>query len=128
MTDAVDDTLSLWRSTPFAWGVRDCMLSIGDYIASQGGQDVTGRFRGAYDDMAGALTQMAAHGGCTGLVDMTGLRRTATPVRGDVVAVRLDGDTIGGICTGDAVAMRTERGVIEVRSGLLDIVAAWSIR
>lgn len=126
--DSVDRTLSLWRSTAFEYGQADCMLSVGDYIASQGGQDVTGLFRGCYSTEAEALVRMARYGGACGLVDLTGLARTDTPRRGDVCVV----DTIGGIevgalCTGDGIAVRLERGIIEVKMRLIKIVASWSI-
>lgn len=127
MTDAVGRTLALWRSTPFQWGQRDCMLSVGDYIASRGGKDVTGLFRGSYSDEAGALAHMAAYGGACGLVDLTGVRETAEPRRGDVLVVDVgDGQGVGALCTGDGVAMRLERGVIEVTTRFIHITKAWS--
>lgn len=136
MIDIVDDTLRLWRSSPFVWGGvlphraghGDCMLSIGEYIAARGGRDVTGMFRGQYGDEAGALAQMALHGGATGLVDMTGLNRTADPARGDVVVIDTGTETlIGALCTGSAIAARLERGVIEVHRRFVTVVQAWEI-
>lgn len=126
MTDAVDQTLALWRRTTFEWGARDCMLSIGDYIAARGGQDVTGRYRGTYGDEAGAMAHMAAAGGATGLVDATGLRECLErPCRGDVVVIDISGDGIGALCTGDSVAVRLERGVAEISLRFVRIVKAW---
>jgi len=125
MTDAVDDTLRLWRSTTFEWGDRDCMLSIGDYIAARGGLDVASRYRGTYDSEAAALAHMTAAGGATGLVDATGLQETATPRRGDVCVIDVGGEGIGALCTGEGVAVRLERGVAEIGIRFVRIIKAW---
>lgn len=125
--DHVDATLKLWRSTPFEWGERDCMLSIGDYIASRGGLDVTGLFRGTYDTQAGAMAHVEAYGGLAGLIDLTGLPRTDDPQRGDVVILDTGYKQVGALCTGDGIAARLERGVIEVSVDFVDIVEAWKV-
>lgn len=128
MIDIVDRTLKLWRSSLFVWGDSDCMLSIGDYVASRGAVDVTGRFRGTYTDEAGALAHMARCGGMTGFAAMAGLIPTDTPRRGDVVALAPGSDEqhVGALCTGDGIAARLERGVIEVNIRFVRILGAWS--
>lgn len=127
--DAVDHTLKIWRSTPFAWGESDCMLSIGDHIARNGGQDVTGWFRGTYDTKEGALHRMSLSGGVSGLIGMTGIERVQrAPERGDVVALGCgdeDGGAIGALCTGDMIAARLSRGVIELRTGMVRLKGVW---
>lgn len=128
MTDHVDKTLSLWRSTPFAYGQADCMLSVGDYIASRGGLDVTGLFRGRYTDEAGALDRMAAYGGAMGLVDMTGIERCDCPERGDVVVIDTGSVHVGGLCTGSFVALRLDRGIVEFPMRFVRIVQAWKVK
>jgi hypothetical protein len=134
--DAVDRTLALWRSTPFTWGgvlphrpgYGDCLLSIGEYLANQGASDVTERFRGTYSDEAGALAHVATAGGCAALIDLTGLPRTHTPLRGDVVVLDTgDGLEVGALCTGDGIAARLARGVIEVDKRFLRIPHAWRV-
>lgn len=129
--DAVDATLKHWRQTAFEWGTEDCMLSVGDYIARCGHKDVTTMFRGRYDDREGALAFMEQFGGAPGLIEMTGVkRREGSPQRGDVVAMAtdpIDGGTIGAICTGDMIAARISRGVIEVQMRLVKIVGAWTV-
>jgi hypothetical protein len=127
MTDHVDALLKLWRSTVFDWGDTDCMLSVGDYIASRGGQDVTGLFRGTYADEAGALAHVAAYGGVCGLVDLTGLPRIASPARGDVVCLFTGEIEVGAVCTGIGIAARLERGVVEVDMRLVKIVQSWKV-
>jgi hypothetical protein len=127
VTDYVDQTLRLWRSTPFAYGDTDCMLSVGDYLASRGVLDVTGQFRGTYADEAGALAHVAARGGICGLVDMTGLPSTDRPARGDVVCLDTGEIEVGALCTGTGVAARLERGVIEVDLRLVKITKAWKV-
>ena len=125
MNDIVDDTLRHWRRSTFEWGQRDCMLSIGDYIAARTGTDISKYYRGRYDTEAGALAEVEAAGGVAGLVDLTGLRRCLNPGRGDVLAVDTGDATVGALCTGDGAAMRLERGVIVVRLRFVRIVQAW---
>lgn len=135
MTDLVDSTLRLWRSQPFQYGgtvphvpgVGDCMLSIGEYLASCGLTDVTGMFRGRYNDEAGALAQMTAYGGAVGLVDMTGAIRTDAPVRGDVVVIDTGQVDIGTLCTGDRIAARLDRGVVEIPLRFVRVVQSWKV-
>lgn len=116
--DIVDETLCEWRRGAFVYGQTDCMLSIGRYLARTGHLDVTPQFVGRYDTHEGALSQMLDHGGIPGLMALAGARVLyGPPNRGDVLEVLyLDDEevcTIGGLCTGDAVAMRMERGVVE---------------
>lgn len=117
--DLVDETLREWRSGIFVYGQTDCMLSIGRYLARTGHADVTGQFIGHYDTPEGALAQMLKHGGVAGLMALAGaVPKHDAPSRGDVLEVLYQDEemlcSIGGICTGDAVALRLERGMIEV--------------
>lgn len=130
MTDIVDDTLREWRRSAFVYGQSDCMLSIGRYLARTGHEDVTGQFIGKYDTPEGAQAQMEAHGGVAGLMALAGAdASTDLPQRGDVVEVLYDGDgetlAIGGICTGDSVAVRLERGMVEIRLKFIRYRGVW---
>lgn len=125
--DHVDHTLRLWRSTAFMWGDSDCMLSIGDYIARRGGLDVTSFFRGTYDSEAGALAHVESQGGLEAMVDLTGLPHTDDPQRGDVVILDTGFNQVGAICTGDSVAARLERGVVEVSMNFVNLTQAWKV-
>lgn len=127
MTDAVDDTLGMWRRGRFAWGDTDCMLSIGDYAAAQGAQDVTGLFRGRYADEPGADAMLTLYGGPSGIIDMAGLARVSEARRGDVVVIDTGTAHVGGLCTGAGVAIRLERGVLEINMRHARIVQAWAI-
>lgn len=127
MTDHIDTTLKSWRSSAFVYGDSDCMLSIGDYLASRGVLDVTGRFRGTYADEAGALAHVAACGGICGLVDLTGLDHTEEPKRGDVMCWNIGHVEVGALCTGDRIAARLERGVVEIDMRLAKIVQSWKV-
>lgn len=104
------------------------MLSIGDYLASRGAVDVTGRFRGTYSDEAGARALMAEFGGMPGFMALVGVIPVDRPQRGDVVALAPgEGvEHVGALCTGDGIAARLERGVIEVSGRLVRIDGAWS--
>jgi hypothetical protein len=127
MTDHIDALLKIWRSVPFVYGDTDCMLSIGDYLASRGAVDVTARFRGTYADEAGALAHVALCGGVSGLIDMTGVERTDRPARGDVVCFDTGHVEVGALCTGRGIAARLERGVIEVDIRLVKVVQSWKV-
>lgn len=130
MTDIIDSTLYLWRSTPFVWGEADCLLSVGDYIAARGGYDVTGLFRGTYGDEAGAMAYVGRYGGVEGLIDLAGVPRVPDDreaVRGDVVALDTGGVIVGALCTGPGIAARLERGVIEVDRRFVRIAGAWEV-
>jgi len=106
------------------------MLSIGRYLARTGHDDVTGQFIGKYDTAEGAQAQMDAHGGVPGLMALAGaVAKSGCPARGDVLEVVCrEGDQdyrIGGLCTGGMVAVRLERGGVEVRLRLLEIGGVW---
>jgi len=128
--DAVDETLREWRSGQFVYGQSDCMLSIGRYLARTGHVDVTGKFVGRYDTPEGAMAQMEAHGGVAGLMALAGAElKDDIPARGDVVEVLYQDESgmcgIGGICTGDAVALRLERGMVEVSLRFIRYRGVW---
>ena len=127
MTDVVDQTLRIWRTTPFDWGGSDCLLSVGAYMAACGSPDLTGDFRGTYSDEAGALAHVEAAGGATALIDRVGWPETAPAgmMRGDVAVADLGDYGVGGICTGQGFAMRLERGVLEVSLRALPFMKAW---
>jgi hypothetical protein len=129
MIDLVDQTLALWRAKPFAWGQADCMLSIGDYLASCGAVDVTGLFRGGYATEADALARMAVYGGVGGLIEMTGAR--SVPIeecqRGDVVSLDTGSVEVGALCTGRGVAARLHRGVGEWDRRFVHIAGVWRV-
>jgi|TARA_R100000093_G_scaffold56468_2_gene29274 hypothetical protein len=126
--DIVDHTLREWRRSPFVYGQSDCMLSIGKYLAAAGAKDVTDMFAGKYSTHEGALEQMASHGGCGGLIAMTGaVPVNDEPMRGDVLEVAHGEDTIGGLCTGGMVAVRLDRGVVEVALKFVEWRGVWRV-
>ena len=132
MTDIVDQCLKYWRQTPFEYGQHDCLLSIGDYIVCAGGKDISIDFRSKYSTEAEAMQFVHDHQGPQGLIDLTGLPQIDPDeaVRGDVVV--LDTGTgpngcVGAICTGQGVAARLERGVIEIDLKFVKITHAWKV-
>ncbi len=132
MSDIVDETLRYWRQTPFEYGQHDCLLSIGDYIAITGGVDISATFRGKYYSEQEARNFVHQHEGPQGLIDLTGLPQIdpCDAVRGDVVVLDTgtgsDG-SVGAICTGQGVAARLERGVIEIDLKYVKITHAWKV-
>ncbi len=130
MSDIVDQTLTEWRAGAFVYGQTDCMLSIGHYLARTGHDDVTGLFTGQYDTQDGALAMMHRYGGVAGLMALAGAAPlSGLPARGDVVEVLYQDDDllcgIGALCTGDAVALRLERGMIELSLRFVRYRGAW---
>lgn len=127
--DLVDITLREWRCTPFEWGMADCMLSMGRYIAAAGGIDLTAEFIGSYDDQDGAMEALRSAGGCEALFDLTGWQRVSgEPQRGDAVVMTSSDPEmpgIGALCTGDMIASRLDRGVIEVAARFVHIGGVW---
>jgi len=132
MIDIVEQTLKTWRQSIFGYGSTDCLLSIGDYIASRGGKDIAVRFRGTYEDEAGARALVEAYGGPQGLINLTGLPEIepSEAVRGDIVVLdtgqRGDDCFVGALCTGDGIAARLERGTIELNRRLITLTHAWT--
>lgn len=131
MIDIVDHTLKHWRQTAFEYGVSDCLLSVGDYIVNCGGPDALASFRGTYTKHSEAMGHIAANGGPEGLLDRFGLPRInpSEAKRGDVVVILPgEGETgVGGICTGAGIALRSERGVIEVTRRFVTVLFAWKV-
>ena len=128
--DLVDETLREWRAGAFAYGQTDCMLSVGRYLARTGHHDVTSQFVGEYDTHEGALAALEANGGVEGLMALAGATaKSDPPFRGDIVKVIYGDESgtngIGGICTGDAVALRLERGMVEVSLRLVRYEGVW---
>jgi len=129
MTDYVDETLQLWRTTPLVWGHNDCLLSIASYVEGITGQDWGAEFRGTYVDEAGAYAHVAARGGEAALIDRSGLERVtepARPCRGDIVLADLT-RLVAGLCTGPGAAFRLERGTSEIDLRFVKIIAVWRV-
>lgn len=124
--DVVDQTLREWRSGAFVYGQSDCMLSIGRHLAALGAKDITERFVGQYEDWAGAQEMLRAGGGVGALIAATGaVPVDSGPARGDVVELVVGDETIGALCTGDMIAVRLERGVIEIALHLAKWRGVW---
>ena len=122
----LDELLKEWRRTAFEWGSRDCLLSVGDYIAANGGKDIASLFRGRYSTEDEAIRLMNEAGGPDALIDQTGIPRTDTPQAGDIVLVNI-ARGVAGVHTGGGVAFRLERGMAEINLRFVNIVAAWRI-
>lgn len=130
MTDILDETLKHWRQTRFAYGATDCLLSINDYIVACGGYDALAAFKGTYDTAEGAQAHLDAYGGPEGMIALFGLRPIdpADAARGDIVIIDpRGGDVLAGICTGEGIAARTERSVIEINKRFVTLTHAWRI-
>lgn len=122
----VDELLKEWRRSSFQWGQSDCLLSVGDYIAANGGKDIAALYRGRYSTEAEALRFMDDAGGAAALIDATGIVRAAEAQRGDVVLLNISRG-IAGVHTGDGVAVRLERGAAEIGLRFVQINAVWRL-
>lgn len=124
----LEETLKLWRKTPFIWGQSDCLLSIADHIVANGGKDGGASYRGIYDNRIDADKIVRSAGGFEALIDATGIKETETPESGDVCVCVLLHKPHAGIHTLDGVAFRQEnRGVVEINKKFIKIVQSWSI-
>lgn len=126
MNEIVSKTLKKWRQSQFIWGSDDCLLSLADYLVDCGYEDFGAIFRGTYNDEAGAKRHIENWGGEVNLIYSTCLNFTEEPVEGDIVLVEMN-EPITGLCTGERIAFRTERGVIEIGMKFLNIVHAWKV-
>jgi len=126
MMDYVDELLIQWRQSSFVWGQSDCLLSVGDYIHSRGGLNISGLYHGTYSDAAGALERMQQAGGPLALIDATGIPRASEARRGDVVVIDV-ATGIAGVHTGQGVAVRRERGLAEINWRFVKILQAWAV-
>lgn len=127
MKDHIDETLREWRSKPFRWGERDCLLSVADYVASRTGEDWGNVFRGTYDDERGARAHIEEYGGEKSLIDRSGLPWTGKPQRGDILLIDFAGKVLAGLCTGEGAAVRLEIGVKEIELRFVKILCGWKV-
>ena len=125
----LQETLDLWRRSPFIWGQTDCLMAVANHVRDITGRDPAASWRGTYSDRAGADIHLAAHGGGLALAGHAmagiGLDPVSEPKRGDPVVSKIAGHEIAGLWLGDRAAfMSAPRGMIEVRAAIL---GAWSI-
>ena len=106
------------------------MLSIADYVQSLKGVDIAEGFRNAYNTEEQAFLRLSAAGGPVTLMERSGMPRGTGALvgRGDVVLIEIGGQHIGALCTGQGIAARLERGVIELDLRFVHIVEVWSCR
>lgn len=139
--DLVDETLSDWRRHPHQYGVNDCVLSAAAYFMRIGSLAQMPAFAGTYRDSDEAMVVMAAHGGMERLMEIVGgtlidgkersgrdlpTLAACTPERGDIVGLLADADyVLPGLCTGDRVVVRLERGTCEVPLKLVQWRGVW---
>lgn len=125
--DLVDETLRDWRRHPHRYGENDCVLSAAAYFVALGAAEAMPWFSGTYADNDEAMTVLRDLGGMERAMEVIG----GTPVegppeRGDFIGLIADADyVIPSLCTGDSVAARLERGVIEVRLRFVQWRGVW---
>lgn len=120
--DALSRFIRAEAGRPFGWGGSDCILFGADWLVIRLGLDPAARFRGSYQDEAGAEAIIAAAGGFEALmrsamasIGAAAPAAGAHAVRGDVGLIRVQGPKgptdICGVCTGRRWAARARRGV-----------------
>lgn len=128
--DAVDETLRDWRRHPHQYGVNDCVLSAAAYFVRIGAAQEMPWFMGTYSDNDEAMIVLAELGGMQRAMEIVGgtlideeprsgadikTLGSMLPQRGDFIGLLGETDyPIPCLCTGDRVAARLERGVIEI--------------
>jgi hypothetical protein len=115
--DVVDETLRDWRRHPHQYGVNDCVLSAAAYFVRLGAAPDMPWFTGTYVDNDEAMAVLAELGGMERAMEIIGGTPVeGPPLRGDVIGLQAETDyVIPCLCTGDSVAARLERGVVEIR-------------
>ena len=123
----VEVTRRIWRAGQFSYGPADCLISVADHIHRVAGVDPAMLFRGLYQSEAEAEKIMGTFGGLLGLARFAmasvglakGDRGPGRPVVADVRGVHVAGIDLGGM-----VMLRTQRGLIDLRT---PVVSAWVI-
>lgn len=131
--DATDVTLKDWRRTPHAYGESDCVLSAAGHFLRAGAINAMPDFAGTYHDHDGAMIVLDGLGGMESVMEIIGgvaLGEGEEPRRGDIVGMVTDQAdyVIPALFTGDGVAAKIERGVVEMRAGLVEWRGAWRAR
>lgn len=126
--DAVDITLDKWKRNKFNWVEENCLLSLADYLLEVGFPDYGEYFRNSFNDENGALKHVSNFGSVENIIsEFTGFEETVNPIRGDLVVVKMQETHFPGLCTGEGVAFRTEKSMLEIQKRFLTIVKAWKV-
>lgn len=126
--DPTDATLSDWRRTPHAYGESDCVLAAAEHFIRLGARREMPYFAGTYHDHETAMEVLGRLGGMAQVMEIIGGMPTEdAPARGDIVGLLTgeDGYFIPALCTGDGLATKLERGVVEMRFGLVEWSGVW---
>lgn len=127
MIDLIEITVSEWRKTYFSWGEHDCLLSLADYLVDCGHDDFGVLFRGKYKTEKEAKKWIEIFSGEENLINQTGMKQTNKPVRGDICLVDLGETKIAGLCKGQEIIFRSEKGVLEINMRFLKILKSWKV-
>ncbi len=111
----------------FIWGERDCIFFCTDRVLAATGVDVARRWRGSYDDEAGAREIIDKFGSLAALCDdvYAGTLERCAPEDALVGVITSGEGDIGAIRSGISWVVLTERGIGRVRLDLADCIAAW---
>lgn len=125
----IEATRREWRSGCFIWGQADCFMSCFNFARILTGIDGGAEWRGTYHDEAGALAVLGrAGGGLAGFargMQKVGAEKVTPAARGDLVVATYDAHQIGGLCLGETMAFRLERGAVEVDRRFVHVLGAW---
>lgn len=130
MEQAIAATLTRMRTTRFARGTNDCDAIMSDYVFALTGRDPMAKWRGTYDDDAGAMALIEAAGGNGALVRegmaSLGLEPHPGPARrGDVVVIDYHGEEVMGLYLDPFTALKTARGARQSR--FAKIISVWRL-
>jgi hypothetical protein len=125
--DLVAQTIAQWRRQSFELSRHDCMMSCARYFDAITGNDIAEEFAGTYADMDEAKDIVQRHGGHSALMAyIGGTEVDGPPQRGDIVCIEANEDEIiPALCTGEAVIMLLERGVIELDMRFIRVRGVW---
>lgn len=112
---------------PFVWGESDCCLAACDVLVAIGLPDPAQRFRGTYDDAAGAADVLARHGGLVATVTPAFASlgwpeiRPDAAMAGDIGIVMVPTPALA-VFDGDRWCVKAQRGMLRARKAAV----AWA--
>lgn len=123
----LENTLKLWRTTPFKWGTDDCLISLADYLIRLGFDDFGIPFRNKYNDEQSALLLIQEHGGETAIINSTGFEQTNDPENGDLVQFTVFDKSCAGLFNGGMGCFRSENCVLDIDVNLMRYARFWKV-
>lgn len=118
-----------WASTPFEWGVSDCMLVVADYIEAITGKNPAAHLKYTYDSRTTLQKETGFFTDPVGVVSklMEGFPEISEPKKGCCAVIKIDKDTVGAIYLGTCWAAKSPDGVTTINPNLVQVLKMWDV-